>query len=76
MKYVRFDDVYNQGFFSGSFAYDGDDLGVVYTRFSTKFKLWAPTLKEVFLNLYRGKSKETYAMKDDNYGIFSYNQAI
>ncbi|NLN50717.1 MAG: hypothetical protein GX149_03725 [Acholeplasmataceae bacterium] len=75
MKYIRFDDVYNQGFFSGSFAYDGDDLGVVYTRFSTNFKLWAPTLKEVFLNLYRGESKETYAMKDDNYGIFSYEKS-
>ncbi len=34
-------------------AYDGNDLGSVYTPESTTFKVWSPTASEVTLNLYR-----------------------
>lgn len=34
-------------------AYDGNDLGSVYTPESTSFKVWSPTASEVTLNLYR-----------------------
>lgn len=33
-------------------AYEGDDLGAVYTKDSTTFKVWAPTASTVLLNLY------------------------
>lgn len=39
-------------YFDEAFAYDGDDLGAVYTKESTKFRVWAPTASEVSLNLY------------------------
>lgn len=33
-------------------AYSGDDLGAVYSKESTSFKLWAPTAERVRLKLY------------------------
>ncbi len=35
-----------------AFAYDGDDLGAVYTETETTFKVWAPTATNVELKLY------------------------
>ncbi len=47
-------------------VYDGNDLGAVYTRERTAFKLWAPTASKVMLNLYEngdgGSLIETIAM--------------
>ncbi len=39
-------------YFDEAFAYDGDDLGAVYSSESTKFRVWAPLATEVSLNLY------------------------
>lgn len=39
-------------YFDEAFAYDGDDLGAVYSKESTKFRVWAPVASEVSLNLY------------------------
>lgn len=39
-------------YFDNELAYDGDDLGAVYTKDSTTFKVWAPMASEVSLNLY------------------------
>ena len=45
-------------------AYDGDDLGAVYTPESTTFKVWAPTASDVKLNLYTtGSDSEEGAAK-------------
>lgn len=38
--------------FDDKYAYDGDDLGCTYRSNQTQIKLWAPTAKEVELNLY------------------------
>ncbi len=35
-----------------SLAYSGDDLGVVYSKEGTTFKVWAPTAEKVVLKLY------------------------
>ena len=35
-----------------SLAYSGDDLGAVYSKESTTFKVWAPTAEKVVLKLY------------------------
>ncbi|RVU71013.1 MULTISPECIES: type I pullulanase [Lactobacillus] len=38
--------------FDDKYAYDGDDLGCTYDSKQTQIKLWAPTAKNVKLNLY------------------------
>lgn len=38
--------------FEDAFYYDGDDLGAIWTKEKTTFRLWAPTATEVVLNLY------------------------
>ncbi|MBE5965393.1 MAG: type I pullulanase [Lachnospiraceae bacterium] len=38
--------------FEEAYYYDGDDLGAVWTKEKTTFRLWAPTATEVLLNLY------------------------
>ncbi len=62
------------------FAYSGDDLGAVYTKECTTFKVWSPTASEVVLNLYsKGSDDEEGAEKldsrnmsyDDENGIWS-----
>ncbi|MBQ7522546.1 MAG: hypothetical protein IJU14_06680, partial [Clostridia bacterium] len=62
------------------FAYDGEDLGAVYTKESTTFKVWSPTASEVVLNLYStGSDEEENAQKlesqnmsyDENNGVWS-----
>lgn len=48
-------------------AYNGDDLGAVYTPQSTTFKVWSPTASEVSLNLYKtGSDSENGAEKLDS----------
>lgn len=43
-------------------AYDGNDLGAVYTPLRTTFKVWAPTASKVCLRLYsRGSDSESGA---------------
>ncbi|MCG7376310.1 type I pullulanase [Paenibacillus sp. ACRSA] len=37
-----------------SFRYDGNDLGLTYTRAASFFKLWAPTIQQVSLLLFEG----------------------
>jgi pullulanase len=44
-------------YFDQIFAYDGNDLGVTYNKEKTTFKVWAPTAKQVALNLYDGGEK-------------------
>ncbi|MDE6185626.1 MAG: type I pullulanase, partial [Lachnospiraceae bacterium] len=49
---VSMSKVIGSTYFDEAFAYDGDDLGAVYTKEGTKFRVWAPTAEEVSLNLY------------------------
>ncbi|MBA2873857.1 type I pullulanase [Thermaerobacillus caldiproteolyticus] len=42
--------------FDEQFFYNGNDLGVIYTRQQTTFKLWAPTATEVKLKLLEPKT--------------------
>lgn len=62
------------------FAYNGDDLGAIYTPESTTFKVWSPTASEVSLNLYKtGNDSEDGAEKlassamnyDETNGVWS-----
>lgn len=38
--------------FEESYYYDGDDLGAVYSKEATAFRVWAPTASQVAVNLY------------------------
>lgn len=38
--------------FEDSYYYDGDDLGAVYSKEATAFRVWAPTASQVAVNLY------------------------
>lgn len=69
--YVRFDRLYDEGSFTSKYNYTGTDLGAVYTESYTTFKLWAPLLQSVSLNIYaQGKFEGSYAMSESNYGVF------
>ena len=49
---VSMDKIIVSTYFDEELAYDGDDLGAVYTKEKTTFRIWAPTAVEVSLNLY------------------------
>ena len=45
--------------FEDEYAYDGDDLGAVWSKDSTTFKVWAPTANSVKVNLYKSGTQGT-----------------
>lgn len=49
---IAMDKIIGSTYFDEQLAYDGDDLGAVYTKEKTAFRVWAPTALEVSLNLY------------------------
>lgn len=65
--------------FEAEYTYDGDDLGAIYTKDKTAFRLWAPTASKVELNLYKEGSGdnliETVAMTSDVKGTWIYEKS-
>lgn len=49
---IAMDKIIGSDYFDEQLAYAGDDLGAVYTKEKTVFRVWAPTASEVSLNLY------------------------
>ena len=43
---------YSTAEFEAEFTYEGNDLGAVWTKESTTFRVWAPTATSVMINLY------------------------
>lgn len=63
--------------FEETFYYDINDLGANYQKEKTIFKIWAPTAKEVFLNLYStGSDTEQNARKLDTIAMNQKQKAI
>lgn len=62
--------------FEEEYTYTGDDLGAVWTKDKTVFKVWAPTAKSVKINLYKSGTVgtddliETIDMKSDINGTW------
>ena len=50
---ISMDKIIGSTYFDEQLAYDGDDLGAIYTKEKTTFRVWAPTALEVSLNLYK-----------------------
>ncbi len=70
--YVRYDFLYDDGSFIGKYNYFGNDLGANFSETSTTFKLWAPLLERVILNIYSadGIKEVSYLMIEGNFGVF------
>ncbi len=45
---------YSTDEFESQYTYEGDDLGAVWSREATTFRVWAPTADKVMVNLYEG----------------------
>lgn len=71
---VSMDKILGSAYFDEELAYDGDDLGAIYTKEKTNFRVWAPTAVEVSLNLYeKGDGDnliETLPMQQDVKGTW------
>jgi len=57
--------------FDTLYAYDGDDLGVTYSKEETTFKIWTPIAKEVKLVAKRNGSFEKIPLEYENQGVWS-----
>lgn len=57
-------------------VYDGDDLGLTYTKEYSVFKMWSPTAEQVKINFYQfgngGKPMISYDMKRGANGVWSF----
>jgi pullulanase len=68
--------IYSTKEFEDKYTYEGGDLGAVYSKDRTAFRLWAPTAETVYLNLYEsGKAwendlKDKIEMKPDVNGTW------
>lgn len=71
---VSTDKLFSTKEFESKYAYFGDDLGAIYSKKNTKFRVWAPTAEEVYLNLYsEGKGEniiKTIPLKKDKKGTW------
>lgn len=52
-------DNYSSAEFEAQYTYQGSDLGAVWSKEKTTFKLWAPTATKVLVNLYRSGTAGT-----------------
>lgn len=79
-KEVAFENLYDNARFDSLYTYEGNDLGVTYTKDATTFKVWAPTSAYALVNIYEvgtpanigGNDKcRSYAMGFEQGGIYS-----
>ena len=57
---------YSSDEFKNKYIYNEKDLGIVYSKNKTIFKLWAPTASEVIIRLYNSGSDEEKNFKQLN----------
>lgn len=51
--------IYSTAEFEEQYTYTGDDLGSVWTKEKTSFRVWAPTAQDVKINLYESGTPDT-----------------
>ena len=75
---VTIGDAFSSDTFVENYYYDGDDLGAVYSKEKTAFRVWAPTAENVALNLYENGDGdcliETINMTPDVKGTWVYEK--
>lgn len=70
--YLELDDYVQTEEFDHLYAYDGDDLGALYTKKATTFKLWSPLADKVSLKIEKNdNSFMMYEMKRGEKGVYS-----
>lgn len=73
-KQISIEKLYDTEEFKKNFVYDGNDLGLTYTKEMSKFKVWAPVANSVKLCLYEkgigGKCLEEINMKPSEKGTW------
>lgn len=73
-KPIEAGEVFSTKAFEEDYTYEGDDLGAVYTKEATAFRVWAPTAGKVEVNLYKTGSGEdlikSYPMEPDEKGTW------
>jgi pullulanase len=52
-KLLEYSNIFSSSEFEATNCYQGNDLGAVWTKEATHFRVWAPTASRVVLNLYR-----------------------
>lgn len=57
-KTVGINKAFSSKAFEEKYTYTGDDLGAVYTKEKTNFRVWAPTAEKVALNFYEAGDGE------------------
>lgn len=67
---LRMRDIVRTVRFDEDYYYDGDDLGVVYTKKQTTLKLWSPTATEVYAVVTKGTKTEVVPMVRETKGVF------
>ena len=77
-KTVGINKAFSSKAFEEKFTYAGDDLGAVYTKEKTKFRVWAPIAEKVSLNLYEAGDgeclMETVEMTSAENGTWTYEK--
>ena len=74
---INMPNVYSTPEFEVEYTYTGKDLGMVYSKDSTSFRVWAPTAEEMYLNRYESGSSgrsdliEKVEMKPDVNGTWT-----
>ena len=51
-------DFYSSDAFETAFTYTGNDLGAVWSKEKTAFRLWAPTARNVSVKLYKTGARD------------------
>lgn len=73
-KAISVGDAFSEAEFEEAYFYEGNDLGAVYSKEETAFRLWAPTASKVSLNIYKtGEGDdliETISMEKDIKGTW------
>ena len=56
---ITIPNIYSTAEFEEAYTYTGDDLGAVWSKDKTTFKVWAPTANELYVNLYETGTEGT-----------------
>ncbi len=74
-KAVSFDKLYDTEKFIDEYTYDGNDLGVTYTKESTTWKVWSPISVKADLVLYSTGTPKALVIKGPSgYNDYSYDE--
>jgi pullulanase len=57
-RLLEYNNLFSGSQFEAAYFYQGNDLGAIWSKNATDFRVWAPTASQVILNLYRSGDQE------------------